>query len=79
MTTHKILEHDGVMYLEGQVMLIQHPEGDYSNVTRDTLIEALYDEYQCSDTIKDGDQFEFEGSIVAYCSGVHVLPSQENN
>lgn len=73
-TVHKILEKDGSMYLNGHILLIQHPEGDWDRATRDTLVEALYDEYQCSDVIKKGDKFELNGKIIAQCEGVHVVP-----
>lgn len=44
--------------------------------TKKDAIVALYDEYQTSDVLKDGDTFTLKGEEqpFAYASGVHILP-----
>lgn len=78
MTIHKIEVKDGTYYLEDQIMLIFYRGGDVDTVgtktSKKNLHRALYDHYQCSETMKDGDQIaNSHGRVIARCEGVHVV------
>lgn len=72
-------DRDGTVRLAGQLLIVRYPEGDCDVVTRDmdefwkSLHKALYDEYQCSDVLKDGDEFSYGGKVAYRCEGVHVV------
>lgn len=68
----------GNVLLNGEMLIVRYPEGDCDVVStklkdwRDKLHRALYDEYQCSEVLRDGDQFMLQGRIRYECEGVHV-------
>lgn len=68
--------------LHGELLLHVYPAGDCDVVTyenaRDLLCGALYDAYQCSDELHDGDEFYLRDELVARCEGVHVVPVGSN-
>lgn len=68
---------NGKLELDGDLLIHRYPEGDVDVVSRDNaeqlLIPTLYDEYQMSDTIKDGDEFVLDGKVIARCEGIHVI------
>jgi hypothetical protein len=57
------------------VLIYHYDSGDVDTrmMSAAMMLGALYDLYQCSETLKDGDTFETEfGNYV--CKGVHVVP-----
>ena len=58
-------------------LLIARIKGDPCTYFQDNieLMQALYDEYQTNDTIKEGDNFEYEGAILAKTYSFHVVPA----
>lgn len=78
----RILTQDrgGDIRLDGKLLIVRYPEGDYDVVNRKMkdfwkrLEQALYDEYQVSDTLREGDEFVLAGRIRFECVSVHVLP-----
>lgn len=77
MTKHKLDNRNGTFYLHDQMLLVFYPEGDCDTVgpkTKKALLHrALYDAYQCSDVLKDGDTIALpSGKEIARCEGVHV-------
>ena len=59
------------------LLIVRYPEGDCDIIRptspRSMLIRALYDLYQVDDRIRDGDEFVYEGCVVAVYRGVHVI------
>lgn len=63
------------------MLLVLYPEGDCDTVSEPgskQMHRALYDLFQVSDTLKDGDCFTLDGCPVYRCDGVHVLPIRED-
>ncbi len=84
MTTWKITARDGHLYVnvpdhewgeEDTLLFTRSDEGEaiIPRHWNDDALGCLYDLRQCSDHIKDGDQFEYRGRIVARVEGVHVV------
>jgi hypothetical protein len=83
MTTWKITKSEDMLLLNApnwlgdpESWLCEHNEHGEAVVPSEWGEEALsclYGEYQCNDHLEDGDEFEYEGRIVARCEGVHVL------
>lgn len=77
MAIHKISSNESELYLNGQLLIVRYGSGDIdtisaANPTMEHLISALYDEYQCSDILKHGDEIELNGKVIAVCDGVAV-------
>lgn len=78
---HQITCIDGELHLDDELLFVRGPEGDVLTIDADrphipTLIQALYDEYQCSDTILAGDDFMLNGKVIAKCVDVHVVSTE---
>ena len=80
MTKHHLnIGAGGNVWLQDKILIVRYPEGDYDIVNRkmggfiDHLHRALYDEYQCSEVLKDGDEFILAGKVVFRCESVHVV------
>jgi len=81
--TWKITAREGRLYLnipndwgDEETMLCTHSDEGEAIVPRrwgQDAYRCLYDELQCNEAIKDGDQFEYQGRIVARVEGVHVF------
>lgn len=56
-------------------LLVRYPEGDCDTIKGKgkKMLSALYDLYQTSDALKDGDTFSLGGKPAFMCSGVHVV------
>ena len=82
---YNLVKRDGDYYVAGlrdewcddddTMLIVRYPEGDCDLVHgRDkNMHRALYDLYQTSDALKDGDEFAIDGEVVYYCEGVHVV------
>jgi hypothetical protein len=76
---HKLeLTEDDAYLLCGDILLVVYPAGDCDVIRGDSppekLHRALYDYYQCSDELKDGDEIALpDGTVFARCEGVHVV------
>lgn len=76
---HLIAAARGDIWLNDEMLIVRYPEGDCDVINRkmdgfsEHLHHALYDAYQCSDILKDGDEFVLAGKVVFRCSGVHVI------
>ena len=59
----------------GVLLLVRYKEGDFDTVTENNekMHESLYDLYQTSEHLKDGDTFILNGELVYRCEGVHVV------
>ena len=74
-----LIEKGGDITLNGQMLIVRYPEGDVDvlNTKLKNLDEkmrrCLYDEYQVSDVLKDGDEFAFRGRVKFACEGIHVV------
>lgn len=78
MTVHKIEVKNGVYYLEGKLLICFYSGGDVDCIgpksPKKNLHSALYDHYQTSETMKDGDEIaNSRGRVIARCEGVHVV------
>ncbi len=78
MTIHKLVSKEGVYHLEDEMLIVRYPEGDIDTIgpksSKKNLHRALYDHYQCSDVMEDGDQIaNSRGRVIARCEGVHVV------
>jgi hypothetical protein len=58
------------------LLLVRYPEGDCDTVgdVGENMHKALYDLYQTSDVLKDGDTFSCNNVTIYKCSGVDVIP-----
>ena len=84
MTTWTITARDGGLYVnvpdewdnENTLLFTRSDEGEPIIPRRwnGDALGALYDLRQCSDAIKDGDEFAYRGRIVAKVHGIHVVP-----
>jgi len=76
---HVLDAPNGDCYLQDQMLIVRYDEGDCDVVNRHMegfmkhLHHALYDEYQCSDVMKDGDEICLYGRVRFRCEGVHVV------
>lgn len=75
---HVIETINNQLHVHGTILLA-HNQGDVSAISASDpnmkdLVSSLYDLYQVSDHIHDGDQFALHGEIVAKCIDVHVVP-----
>lgn len=70
---------NGDIWLNDEMLIVMYPEGDCDVVNKkmdgfkDHLHHALYDTYQCSEYLAEGDQFFLAGKLIARCEGVHVV------
>lgn len=81
--THIISSNDGMLYVGDQLLIVHHLDGDVDTIDANApnmthLVSSLYDMFQTSDAIHDGDYFSLNGKIIAKCEGVHVVPVQDN-
>lgn len=84
MTNYNLVNTDGVYRVEGlatwtgeyphTLLLVRYDAGDYDNVTENNELmhRALYDLFQTSDALKDGDTFSINDVVQYICEGVHV-------
>jgi hypothetical protein len=84
MAQHLLLvDPEGDITLNGEMLLVRYPDGDCDVASvllegwEEKLLRALYDEYQCSDVLKDGDRFVLLGRIKFKCESYHVVPCDE--
>ena len=58
------------------MLLVIYDSGDCDTVTEpgERMHRALYDLYQTTDSVRDGDVFCIDGVPRYRCEGVHVLP-----
>lgn len=74
-----LIDKDRNVRLNGALLIVRYPEGDVDVVNTKmkdldrNLHRALYDEYQCSEVLREGDEFAFRSRVRFECSGVHVL------
>lgn len=56
------------------LLMVRYETGDCDLVydNGQAMHEALYDLYQTHETLRDGDVFTLNGTIVYRCQGVHV-------
>lgn len=85
MTTYNLIKRDGCYYVAGlanewcdsaDTMLIAfYDAGDCDTVSRKGKLmhRALYDLFQTSDALHDGDAFAINNKIAYRCEGVHVV------
>ena len=71
-----------IVELPDEVLLVMYEAGDcdvaYGPAGAESLLHrALYDLYQTSDDIKEGDQFLIDGKVAFYTESFHVFASQE--
>lgn len=70
----------GNVLLNDEMLIVRYPEGDCDVVStklpkwEKKLERALYDEYQCSEVLKEGDEFMLRGRVRFECVSFHVLP-----
>jgi len=62
MNEHHLSSKHGSLYLNKYLLLVIYPEGDCDTIDAEQpdvelLKRALYDEIECSDTLKHGDTF----------------------
>lgn len=73
-----IVQPGGDVTLNGEMLIVRYPAGDVDVVStklkdwEQKLHSALYDLYQCSDDLADGDEFMLRGRVRFVCEGVHV-------
>jgi len=86
-TTYNLIKKDGCYYVEGlkddfgfdasgdTLLLAIYEAGDCDTVRANgkTMHRALYDLYQTSDELHDGDTFAINGEVAYRCDGVHVV------
>jgi len=86
MAIWKVIKRDDVSYLldstrQKEVVLFLRLEfGDVTTnlSSHDSMHKALYDEYQCNESMKDGDVIlTLVGKF--YCHGVHVVSQTEHD
>ena len=60
------------------ILIVRYASGDVDTVSEDgeNLHHALYDLYQTSDGLRDGDTFSVDGRIMYRCEGFHVVPPE---
>lgn len=72
----KIVRNDGVFNILGEPLIVFYDEGDVDVIgpkSEDRYFHrALYDLYQVSDDIKEGDFFTLDNHKIAECVSVHV-------
>lgn len=82
MATYKVVQRGRSHYVLGlecwgdpdSILIYRYPEGDIDTFMKDSRMmhEALYDLFQVTDALSQGDTFETEfGTFV--CDGIHVL------
>lgn len=75
---HKLVSKNGHYHLCGEMLLIRYKAGDIDfagpKTSKKNLHRALYDFYQCSDVMKDGDEIlNSRGRVIARCVSFHVV------
>jgi hypothetical protein len=82
---YNLVKHSGAYFVDNlkehysehnnTMLLVRYPEGDCDTVSHcnEKMHSALYDLYQTSDVLKDGDTFAINGRVVFRCYGVHVI------
>lgn len=59
------------------LLIVRYDAGDCDTISKpiqsNKLHRALYDLYQTSDTLKDGDCFAIDGVVTYKCEGIHVV------
>ena len=57
------------------LLLVYSKQGDVDTVSENdrNMHEALYDLYQISEYLKDGDVFTIDGNVIYHCEGLHVV------
>ena len=85
MTTWNLVKKDRSYYVEGlkdewcesndTMLIVRYDSGDCDTIQSigENMHHALYDLYQTSDTLKDGDEFSIDGTVVYRCQGIHVV------
>jgi hypothetical protein len=60
------------------MLLVRYPEGDCDQVSHcnEKMHSALYDLYQTSDALKEGDAFAIDGRVVFRCVSFHVVAEE---
>lgn len=76
---HAVTVRNNELWMGEFPIIVRHQEGDIDTISATKpnmahLISALYDLYQVSDVIKNGDVFSLNGQIIARCVDVHVIP-----
>lgn len=83
---YNLIKRDGTYYVEGlkddwcktpdTILLVRYDAGDCDSIVQNdkNMHSALYDLYQTSDSLKDGDTFSLDGKVVYVCQGVDVIP-----
>lgn len=76
--THVIETINNELYVHSKILVVHH-QGDVDTISSSApnmkdLVSSLYDLYQVSNNIHDGDQFALHGEIIAKCVGVTVVP-----
>ena len=84
---HKLIKIDGTFCVEevtlpwssnikNAMLIYRYPSGDIDLVTEpgEHMHSSLYDLYQMSDDLSDGDTFSLDGVVIYKCEGVHVIP-----
>lgn len=78
----------GRFCLNGSILIHRYRSGDIDTIDLNTpmhmLLGCLYDEFQTSDLLEDGDEFALlktkgngEVIVIASCEGFHVIPNPE--
>jgi len=81
---YNLIKKDGCYHLVGtsakgekvdELLIVRYNEGDVDTISKDgeNMYHALYDLYQTSDALKDGDVFTLDGVAIYKCEGVHVI------
>lgn len=87
MANYNLVNKQGTYYVEGlsddwsetpDTLLVVYGAGDCDTVSEpgELMHRALYDTYQTSEGLKDGDTFSLDGKVVYACSGVHVVEAE---
>lgn len=78
---HVLRPCNGELYLGEHLLCTRSHDGDIITIDAERpdmplLYSMLYDHYQWDESIKEGDEFELNGRVIASCVDVHVIANE---